>query len=232
MAQALTSFEYLSIDLGRGALPDRFTGVVFSNEFFDALPVDRVVWEGGTARESLVGWRGERFVWTVGEPAGPEIVEYLDHYWPGEHTSAEVNLEALEWIDRIARSLDAGHVLTIDYGFRGAEASRYPDGTLMSYHRHAATGDVLSDPGERDITAHVCFSALEDRGAAAGLDTVSFEPLVRTLLDAGEADQFAEALERGGEAGRLQLKTLLVGMGENFRTLLQMKKAPTNRGLD
>ena len=36
---------------------------MFSNEFFDALPVHRVVWIDGEPRESLVGWRDGRFVW-------------------------------------------------------------------------------------------------------------------------------------------------------------------------
>ena len=53
---------------------------------------------------------------------------------------------------------------TIDYGYTTAEAKRFPAGTLMSYRRHAASEDVLADPGERDITAHVCFPALEGHG--------------------------------------------------------------------
>jgi len=45
--------------------------------------------------------------------------------------------------------------------------------------------------------------------------------------EAGEADQFAEALQ-GAAPGeelrrRMQLKTLLFGMGETFRALLQRK---------
>jgi SAM-dependent MidA family methyltransferase len=90
----------------------------------------------------------------------------------------------------------------------------------MSYRRHMALEDVLSDPGGRDITAHVCFTALEGHG----FQTVRFETLARTLLDAGEADRFAAALTGPDEVRRrLQLKTLLFGMGETFRTLLQKK---------
>ena len=56
------------------------------------------------------------------------------------------------------------------------------------------------------------------------LETVRFEKLSQTLLDAGEADQFATALSGADEARRrLQLKTLLFGMGETFRVLLQRK---------
>jgi SAM-dependent MidA family methyltransferase len=203
-------------------LPDRFEGVVFSNEFFDALPVHRVVWIANEPRESLVAWQDDRFVWVDGPPVTPEIREYLDRYLPDapNRSSAEVNLDALRWMERISQRLESGYVFTIDYGYTSAESQRFPAGTLMSYRRHLALEDVLTDPGSRDITAHVCFTALEGHG----LQTARFETLARTLLDAGEADQFAAALTGPDEVRRrLQLKTLLFGMGETFRTLLQKK---------
>jgi SAM-dependent MidA family methyltransferase len=86
---------------------------------------------------------------------------------------------------------------------------------------------VLAEAGLRDITAHVNFTALEESGAACGLVKQRFETLARTLLDSGEADQFASALGVAGTAEelrrRMQLKTLLFGMGETFRVLLQKK---------
>ncbi len=223
MAEALDKLTLVPID---GEMPGSFRGVVFSNEFFDALPVDRVVWIAGEPRESLVGWRADRFVWVEGEPVSGEIRNYVDRYFPDcpDRSSAEVNLEALRWMERIAPRLDSGYVFTIDYGYTAAESKRFPAGTLMRYRRHIASEDVLLDPGERDITAHVCFTALEERGKKLGFETVRFERLSQTLLDAGEADQFAEALAGPDEARRrLQLKTLLFGMGETFRVLLQRK---------
>jgi len=203
-------------------LPDRFQGVVFSNEFFDSLPVHRVVWVDGQPHESLIGWRDDRFVWVDGPPVTGEIHDYVERFFPESagRLSAEVNLDALRWMERISERLESGYVFTIDYGYTAAESKRFPAGTLMSYRRHVAREDVLTDPGGRDITAHVCFTALEGRG----FQTARFETLARTLLDAGEADQFAAALEELDEARRrLQLKTLLFGMGETFRTLLQRK---------
>ncbi|MBI1789643.1 MAG: SAM-dependent methyltransferase [Acidobacteria bacterium] len=224
MAAAFAEFDYRAVDIDRGELPERFRGVVFSNEFFDALPVHRVVWRQGQPREAMVGWSGDTFGWADGEAVNEEIAEYLAKYLPGERTSAEVNLDALRWMDRIARSLERGYVLTIDYGYTSKESVRFPDGTLMSYRRHTASEDVLADPGLRDITAHVCFSALRDQ---PGLETVRFESLAQTLLAAGEADQFAAALQGPDPAKRRQqLKTLLAGMGETFRVLVQRAVTP------
>ena len=54
-----------------------------------------------------------------------------------------------------------------------------------------------------------------------------FETLAQTLLAAGARDQFADALGASGTGEelrrRMQLKTLLFGMGETFRVLLQKK---------
>jgi SAM-dependent MidA family methyltransferase len=97
----------------------------------------------------------------------------------------------------------------------------------MAYRRHMAREDVIEDPGERDITAHVNFTALEEIGAAHGLVTQRFETLAQTLLAAGQPDQFAAALAPADPPGnlfrRMQLKTLLFGMGETFRVLLQRR---------
>ena len=231
MAEAFSEWRYVPVDLDAGALPERFRGVVFSNEFFDALPVEAVTYRDGCFREMRVGWE-ERFVWVSGAPAHAEAVDYLRRYFPPPQEGAlyEVNLDATAWLERIARALEAGFVFTIDYGYTRAESVRFPRGTLMSYRRHQAGEDVLDDPGAKDITAHVCFTALEEHGARLGLETVRFETLAQTLLAAGEPDQFAAALAGATHAEesrrRLQLKSLLFGMGETFRTLLQRAGGP------
>jgi len=229
MAEAFSEFQYIPIDLGNGNLPERIRGVVFSNEFFDALPVHVAIMREGAAREMRVGFANERFTWVEAGPVAEEVECYRKKYLGllSDGQVFEVSLEALRWLERIAARLEAGYVLSIDYGYSAAELPRFPRGTLMSYRRHQAFEDVLKHPGEQDITAHVCFTALEQHGKRIGLETVAFEPLARTLIEAGEGDQFARVLDAGSpvEARRrsLQLKQLLFGMGETFRTLLQRK---------
>jgi SAM-dependent MidA family methyltransferase len=225
MAEAFSEWRYVPVEVD-AALPENFRGVVFSNEFFDALPVHAATVIDGTPRELCVGIEGDRFGWITGGRTPAEVEEFWREYCPAA-TIFEANLEALRWMERIAAALASGYVLTVDYGYTTKELARFPAGTLMSYHRHTAREDVLSDPGERDITAHVPFTALQEHGTRCGLRTEVFEPLSRMLLRAGEADQFACALRVGSPREeierRLQLKSLLVGMGETFRTLLQKK---------
>ncbi|HXB69333.1 MAG TPA: SAM-dependent methyltransferase [Candidatus Acidoferrales bacterium] len=230
MASAFAEWRYVAVDVDRGVLPERFRGVVFCNEFFDALPVDVAVYRGGQFLEQRVAFAGGRFQWQTGVAVNEELAAYFRRYWapPEEDRRYEAGSKVLSWLARIAAALEDGYLFTIDYGFTRAESIRFPDGTLMGYRRHRAHDDVLIDPGERDITAHVNFSALQEAGADRGLRTERFETLAQTLLAAGEADRFRAAIGSGGPAEelrlRMQLKTLLFGMGETFRVLLQRRE--------
>ena len=228
MAAAFSEWRYLPVDLDCGEFPENFRGVVFSNEFFDALPVDIAVFREGAFRRQCVAFCDGRFVWHEDGELPPESADYLRASFPEpqEGNRYEINLAALAWMERIGRALRSGYVVTVDYGYARSEAVRFPQGTLMGYRRHTAVEDVLQQPGLRDITAHVNFTALEQRGALHGLRTESFSTLAQLLLDAGEPDQFAAALGPAVSPTddlrrRLQLKTLLFGMGETFRVLLQ-----------
>ena len=203
------------------------TGVVLCNEFFDALPVDSVERASDGWLLRGVGLRGDRFCWrTVGpvpaDEAWPEIA-------PGRRIeSCDGQVAALR---RIGRTLQRGWVLVIDYGYVRTEierGGRFPDGSLMGYSRHRADPDVLLEPGRRDITAHVNFSALEFAAREEGLEVAPVTSQQAYLLGLGEPDGFARALaaesEREATRLRMQLKTLLFGLGETFRVLVLRKR--------
>ncbi len=230
MADAFAEWQYCPVDIASGQLPGRLTGVVFSNEFFDALPVHVAVYRDGAFLEQRVALKQDAFVWQTGGPVAAEVDEYLRSHFPPPEQGRwyEANLDALRWMERIGHALVHGYVVTMDYGFTRAESIRFPAGTLMGYRGHIARENVLDDPGERDITAHVNFTALEDAGVSWGLRTEIFETLAKILLRAGEVDQFAAALVGGPGSElrrRMQLKTLLFGMGETFRVLVQRREA-------
>ena len=198
----------------------------------DGLPV--VIYRDGSFRQQCVGIEDGRFGWRTGGPATAEMESYLRRYFPPPEEGRwyEINVAALDWLQRISCSLVEGFVFSIDYGFTRPESVRFPAGTLMSYRRHTARDQVLLNPGECDLTAHVNFTGLQEFGADVGLETISFTSLAQTLLLAGESDQFAAAL--GGDDSdirrRMQLKTLLFGMGETFRVLLQGRMREPEKG--
>ena len=219
-------WSYQAIESGRGELPADIRGLVFANEFLDALPVHLARKKAGRFYEVSVGGHEDEFRYIDGSQVEGPLAEYLarhEHEVP-EGGLVEAHLDAVQWLERLSAAVTRGFVMFIDYGFTERERIRFPQGTLMSYWRHQADEDVLRDPGERDITSHVPFTMIMDEANTLGFVVERFETLAQLLLDAGDGDHFAAALESQNEQEaarrRGQLKTLLYGMGETFRVLL------------
>ena len=74
-------------------------------------------------------------------------------------------------------------MLWIDYGFERDDLYHpaRAEGTLRTFHGHRAGGDPLEDPGSRDITAHVDFTALREALESLGAEVTRFENQSRFL---------------------------------------------------
>jgi SAM-dependent MidA family methyltransferase len=204
------------------ALPDALVGCVFSNEFFDALPVRRFVRRRGVIRELHVA---EGLVEVEADPSEPVDLPLL-----GEGCIVDLAPEAPRWVRRIGAALERGYHLAIDYGYLREDLFRRKRGTLMCYRGHAVHENPYLDPGIQDLTAHVDFSDLIDTGRQAGLELMGFRTQKDFLVDLGLLEVMRSlAMEPHPESvRRLQaLKTLILPsmMGERFRVLLQGKGA-------
>lgn len=228
----LREIRYVEVDLDKGEIPNRFQGAVFSNEFFDALPVHSIERRGEGWIERFVDTAGGGFQWREGAVSDPRIETYLSRHCAGlaEGQKVEVNLAALDRLETVSRALQRGYILTIDYGYLANEITggrRFPAGSLMSYQRHRAADDVLANPGGRDITSHVNFTALIEHGRGLGLAPSPLRTQAEFLFSIGERDHFGAALAAESEQRqlelRMQLKTLLFGLGESFRVLVQSR---------
>ncbi len=142
--------------------------IVIANEFFDALPVHQLERTRTGWRERLVGLdaKSGRFRFGLASevtPLADLVPPPLQHAPVGSifEVSPERSRLAGEIAARIARS--GGAALIIDYG-HGASAT---GDTLQAVRRHRYA-DVLVDPGEADITAHVDFEALAQAAAQTG----------------------------------------------------------------
>src|SRR4029077_13721300 len=92
LAGAFREWRYIPVESG-GDLPRGIRGVVFSNEFFDALPVEAATVVEGTPHRLLVGVNGDRFAWVTGDRVSQAVEEYWRRYCPSA-AMFEVNLEA------------------------------------------------------------------------------------------------------------------------------------------
>jgi SAM-dependent MidA family methyltransferase len=200
-------------------LPKDMIGCIFSNEFFDALPVHRVVRRDGVLREIYLN---EDFVEVEGDPQ-PGVDAPV-----GEGNLADISIDAREWVGRIAASLKSGFHLSIDYGYLEREFYARPRGTLMCYWRHQVFEDPYVRIGEQDLTAHVNFSDLIEAGRSASLLTTEFSTQMDFLIRLGILNEL-EPLVSSSNAESIQrlqaLKKLILpgNMGERFKVLVQRK---------
>ena len=220
---------------GYGAeLPDGFTGCLLSNELFDAFPVHRVRMAGGKLCEVYVTLSDDgQFVEALDEPSTPRLAARLasEGVELGEGWTAEVSLEAADWMKDAASRLARGYAITVDYGDPAERlySERRSGGTLRAHYQHTASGDPYARVGRQDLTAHVDFTALIDSGEAAGLMPVTLMTQREFLANLG-AEVLLDAI--AGSDGPKQadvkgLRSLLdpAGLG-GFRVLVQAKGAP------
>ncbi|HET6928974.1 MAG TPA: SAM-dependent methyltransferase [Candidatus Acidoferrum sp.] len=209
-------------------------GCVFSNELLDALPVHRVLQQRGALKEIFVTTDGKVFSEIPHPPSTGAISDYFaaQQVTLEEGQLAEAGLEACDWISEIARRLDRGFVITIDYGHEAADLfdAHHQSGTVLSYSKHQASSNLYSTPGEQDLTAHVNFTALRQWGARQGLETLGLVTQTAFLLALGKGNDFEDLYDNGMDESsrlraRLQLKTLIYpeGLGERFQVLIQQK---------
>jgi SAM-dependent MidA family methyltransferase len=212
-------------------------GCLFSNELIDALPVHRVVMDGGVLRELYVTEREGTLAETILPLSTCAITEYFaaQGVQLSEGQQAEAGLEACDWVAEIGRRIDRGFLLTTDYGHEAAELYNqlHMRGTLLSYEKHRDSEDFYAAPGEQDLTAHVNFTALEQWGARSGLQRAGLVSQMEFLLALGQGNEFEDLYEPGAKEtdrlrARLLFKNLIYpeGMGERFRVLIQRKGVP------
>lgn len=209
---------------------DEITGCILSNELLDNFSVHEVVM-GNELMEVFVGYDNGFF--ELLQPASPALKDYLQqlHITLPTGFRTEVNLQAIEWISEIARSLKKGFVLTIDYGYPSAELYREYrcNGTLMCYHEHRANDNPYHHIGEQDITAHVNFSALHHWGVKNGLECCGFTDQGCFLRSLGLMD-YLRAIEQNsvdnGLAGpekAIAIYNLLNDIGAKLKVFIQQK---------
>jgi SAM-dependent MidA family methyltransferase len=174
-------------------------GCVVANEFLDALPVHRVVNDGGRLKELLVDWQGGRFVEVLGEISDARIFEHVARGEPqlAEGQRTEVNLGAADWLRDVDRDLERGFVLLIDYGLRRAElrSADRSSGTLRAFRGQHVSSDILSGVGRRDLTAHVDLDALEEDARTAGFSVLGTTTQAEFLMGCGFDEVYAVAKE-------------------------------------
>lgn len=126
-----------------------FTGIHFSNELLDAMPVRLI----DDRMETLVDFQNGAFVF-VERP----------------RSNAAFNRTALDWIDELAANLERGYAIAIDYGQWNGEAPR----NVQVRAHHRCLDSPFEQIGRADITMHVDWTSVVNRAETKGLAVSGF----------------------------------------------------------
>ncbi len=199
-----------------------FTGAIFSNELFDALPAQPWRWDGERwTREVLTAVGPE---WQAADPgeAGAWFAAQTDGLEPRD---GSIWCEALPGVVHdLAVALTAGLFLAVDYGeVVGRLLAKGAD--LRRFKAHSVDGKWHEDLGEADLTADVDFTRLATLLAGEGLVELSQVELSKWIRTHAPLDQWGAQWmslpdpERRFRTENLLQLTLPNMMGSRFRVL-------------
>jgi SAM-dependent MidA family methyltransferase len=164
-----------------------FTGVHFSNELLDAMPVSSI----SDGMEKLVGLEDDRFVF-VERPTDKTMF----------------NQAALKFIDQIAANLQRGYVIAIDYGFLDEQFEK--NAKVRALHRNLDS--PFEQIGDADITISVDWRSIIERAQAKGLRVAGFTDqhhFLTGILSQFESGDGAKSFLLDSRKAKRELQTLL-----------------------
>jgi SAM-dependent MidA family methyltransferase len=206
-----------------------FTGVHFSNELLDAMPVHLVRFDKAW-RERYVGLAQNEFTFVDESLSNQQLEAFLPHLPAVDDYVTELNLAALSWVNAVAAKLLRGVILTIDYGFprHVYYSPERSQGTLSCYSKHQRSYDPLKNPGSLDLTAHVEFTSLAEQAERAGLQLIGFTDQHHFLVGIAKDRLLAAEGRPLPEKTARAFKTLMHPsiMGMQFQVLGLEKNAP------
>ncbi|MGM0900067.1 MAG: class I SAM-dependent methyltransferase [Bacillota bacterium] len=216
-----------------------FTGLVFSNELFDALPVHVIEKKGGELYEVMITSIEYGLKEVLVPLENMEILRFIDQHGVSlnEEQRIEIPLEMEEMVKSISERLTCGIVISVDYGYTKEEWQQpeRKNGSLRGYYRQQMYGDVLQFPGMMDITSHVHFDALIRSGEENGLRFKAKQRQDEFLLSAGILDELAESYDPNpfSEQSKLNraIKSLILpgGMSSAFHVIIQEKGCDSSK---
>jgi SAM-dependent MidA family methyltransferase len=204
---------------------DEPANFILANEVADALPVHRANLRDGHLHDMLVGVDGSGVLtWVVADQPHAGLDAYFQalHVPPNEGEVMDICLELEDWVRGIARRLERGMALVIDY------TASPPRDSLLTYYRHTLGSDPLVRLGEQDISARVDLRTLVRLGIAQGLKAgavaqrgllynLGFPQVQARLTGMTDREALGHLVDMNAAGGQIVGVLLLRGMPEGYK---------------
>ncbi|HEX9317262.1 MAG TPA: SAM-dependent methyltransferase, partial [Actinomycetota bacterium] len=199
---ALAASAEWSEQLGPGPHAPAGSGCVLAHEVLDNFPVHVLeVTPSGDVHEVYVGEEHGRLIEHLGPLSDPALRSAAEAAQatlsPGHRL--EVNLDLDGWMGEAAAAVARGYLLIVDYGDVEPDLwLRNPGGTMVTYGTDGFREEPLADPGLRDVTAEVHFSAVDRAARRHGFEPQLYCSQRDWLASLGHG-ALAEGLERAAD---------------------------------
>lgn len=171
--------ETLTLRLGDSLeIPDK--AIVFVNEWLDAYPFHRICFDPEKGWQELgIAIENEECLKEITLPELTPPVQAISDRLP-EKTSEgyilDLPLDATHALREVASQPWQGGFLCFDYGKSWEELTHaHPLGTGRAYFRHQAKKNLLSNPGNQDLTCHLCWDFLVETLQETGFQDIQID---------------------------------------------------------
>ena len=111
-----------------------------------------------------------------------------------EGWNTELHIDNSAWLNNVYDKINNGLLLVIDYAI---EANKYysnkrQDGMLLAYQNQVASTDILQNPGDCDLTSHICSDILIKEALLTGFEFIGLVKQGEALLSLGLAEKLYE----------------------------------------
>ena len=157
--QLLKKLQFQVTILDNLSLLPPVNGVIFANEWLDALPVKVITRHEGTDCEVVVRERSGELYQDYKPIEDEKLKSFIkrNQLELKEGYKLEVPIILDSIFPMLSQKLEAGKLILIDYMYPVREWNTPPlkDGSLRGYRNHQLMKNVLKTPGEMDITFHL-----------------------------------------------------------------------------
>ena len=229
--ELLTNFSIVQVESLSEV--EAIDGVIFSNELFDALPVHVIEKVNGDLYEIMIGIQNNELFEQKVLLTNSDILLFLQESKIDlkEKQRMEIPLAMGKLLREISQSLIKGIVVTADYGYTNEEwmSPGRAKGSLRGYYQHQMLDDVLHHNGDMDITTHIHFDYLIQKGEQEKLELITKLRQDEFLLKAGilkelenhyDPNPFSEVSKRNRAIRSLIMPS---GMSSFFHVVIQQK---------
>ena len=206
----LKKFLELGIDITWISLcdleDDNLNGIVIAHEVLDAFCVERIQFKKGVIYQQGVKLNNENQTLDfINLPLTEKIRQFIKEIKnelginippkdaPEEWTS-ELNIDNLSWLENLSRKVKNGILLIIDYAIDSKKyySPQKNDGTILAYKNQKAFREILTSPGDFDLTCHLCSDLLIYQANLAGFESLGLVKQGEALLLLGLAQKLFE----------------------------------------